>query len=238
MAARLHSTLPSMSATESLSVVMIGATGAVGNHTAITLASLPGLQRLTLLGRRAAANVSRPAVTQHTVDALDPASYRAHLPHHRCAVCTLGVGEPSKVDRAQFVRIDRDAVLDFARECKGAGVRHFELLGSIGSSATSRSFYLRTKGELEEGLKALGFERLSLFRPSMILTPTNRYGLTQAIALQAMPLLQPLLAGALRPYRGIRVEQLGRAIALNTTTAGSGTETLTWDAIVALAERG
>jgi uncharacterized protein YbjT (DUF2867 family) len=227
-----------MATPTALSVVMLGATGAVGNHTALTLAALPSLQRLTLLGRRAATNVTGSAVVQHTIDVLDPASYRTHLAGHRCAVCTLGVGEPSKVDRAQFVRIDRDAVLDFARECKGAGVRHFELLGSIGSSASSGSFYLRTKGELEEGLKALGFERLSLFRPSMILTPTNRYGVTQAVALRVMPLLEPLLAGPLRPYRGIRVEQLGRAIALNLTTTGDGVETLTWDAIVALAERG
>jgi uncharacterized protein YbjT (DUF2867 family) len=225
-------------AREPLTVVMLGATGAVGNHAALTLAALPNVQRLTLLGRRAAANVVGPAVVQHAIDVQSPASYRAFLPGHRSAVCTLGVGEPSKVDRAQFVRIDRDAVLDFARACRSAGVRHFELLGSIGSDAASRSFYLRTKGELEEGLKALAFERLSLFRPSMILTPTNRYGMTQAVALRVMPLLEPLLAGPLRPYRGIRVEQLGRAIALNVTTPGEGVETLTWDAIVALAERG
>lgn len=62
-------------------------------------------------------------------------------------------------------------MLAFLQACKQAGVEHFELLGSVGANAKPSNFYLRTKGELEEGLKALGFARLSLFRPSMILTP-------------------------------------------------------------------
>src|SRR5215218_3210558 len=164
----------------SKSVVMLGATGAVGNHTARTLAGLPELTRLSLLGRRPVEGLAGGAIEQHVIDILAPSSYRDLLAGHDTAICTLGVGEPSKMSTAEFVRIDRDAVLDFASACKQAGVRHFELLSSAGASSTSALFYLRTKGQLEEGLKALGFERLSLFQPSMILTPTNRYGLLQA----------------------------------------------------------
>ncbi len=90
------------------------------------------------------------------------------------------------MSKADFVRIDRDAALDFGRACKAAGVRHFELLCAVGANAKSSSLYLRTKGELQDGLKALDFERLSLFEPSMIITPTNRYGIGQAVLLKAM----------------------------------------------------
>jgi hypothetical protein len=38
------------------------------------------------------------------------------------------VGEPSKLSREQFTRIDKQTVLDFAAACKRAGVSHFELL--------------------------------------------------------------------------------------------------------------
>ena len=213
----------------SISVVMLGATGAVGGHTARTLARLPEVARLSLLGRRPVEGLAGGAVEQHVVDILAPSSYRDLLPGHDTAVCTLGVGEPSKMSKAEFVRIDRDAVLDFAAACKQVGVRHFELLGSAGASATSSLFYLRTKGQLEEGLKALGFERLSLFQPSMILTPTNRYGLLQGITLFAFPLLKPLLVGPLRKARGIRVDRLGAAIAMNVLTEAAGVETLQWD---------
>lgn len=218
----------------SLRVVMLGASGAVGGEAVKALRSQPALERLTLLNRRALPDAGRN-IEQHVVDVQDPNSYRQHLADHQAAVCTLGVGEPSKIGRQEFVRIDKDAVFSFAAACKSAGIVHFELLSSVGADAKSRSFYLRTKGELCEALVALGFERLSLFQPSMILTPTNRYGVMQGLTLAVWPKLEPLLGGAWRQYRGIRVERLGAAIANNLFTAGRGVERLQWEEFAALA---
>jgi len=101
--------------------------------------------------------------------------------------------------------VDKLAVIDFAKACKAGGVKHFELLSSVGISADSSSFFLRSKGELVEELKALNFERLSIFQPSMILTPTNRYGFMQGLTLAVWPVIDKLLIGGLRKYRGIKV---------------------------------
>ncbi|MCH9685908.1 MAG: NAD(P)H-binding protein [Deltaproteobacteria bacterium] len=217
---------------------MLGATGAVGSRAAAAVARDPDVERLTTIGRRPVEGLEGDFVSQHTADIFDPSSYRDVLAGHRTAICTLGVGEPSKVDKEQFVKIDKLAVLDFATECKRAGVQHFQLLSSVGVDPESRSFFLRCKGELEDGLKALGFERLSLFHPSMILTPTNRYGVSQAIVLRVWPLLKFALVGPLRKYRGIAVETLGHAFAANVRTTGAGVETLEWDEVRALGERG
>ena len=91
---------------------------------------------------------------------------------------------------AEFVRVDKDAVIGFARACEEAGVAQLELLSAVGAYARSRSLYLRTKGELCDAVVALGFQRLSLFPPSMILTPTKRYGVVQGIALALWPKLE------------------------------------------------
>ena len=61
-----------------------------------------------------------------------------------------------------FLRIDKQAVLDFATICRQSGVEHFQLLSSVGANAQSRSFYLRSKGELNDALQALKFKRLSM----------------------------------------------------------------------------
>ena len=219
------------------SVVMLGATGAVGSYVARTLATMPDVESLTLLGRRSLECLSGDKILQHGIDVLDTASYEAFIPGHRAAICTLGVGEPSKIRKDEFVKIDKTAVIAFASTCRDVGVRHFALLGSVGANPRSRSFYLRTKGELEEELKSMGFERLSLFRPSMILTPTNRYGLAQALTLAVWPRLSPFLAGGLRKYRGIQVDRLGYAMAVNLRTRTTGVEILHWDAIDALARQ-
>lgn len=220
--------------TNANSIVMLGATGAVGNHTAQTLSRLSTVECLTLLGRRPSTNVEGNNVSQHQVDVFSTESYKALLQNHTTAICTLGVGQPSKMSKEEFVKIDKDVVIDFATECKKAGIRHFQLLSSVGVSPSSSSFFLRTKGELEDCLKALNFEQLSLFHPSMIITPTNRYGLSQAITLAVMPYIDPLLIGSMRKFRSIPVETLGVAIALNSVAAhhSSNIEIFTWKEIV------
>lgn len=216
------------------SVVMLGATGAVGTETVKQLLTTEDIERLTLLGRRPFPDSGNSKVHQKTIDIFTPASYQTYLAGHETAICTLGVGEPSKVGQEEFLRIDKDAVLDFAKGCKDAGVLHFQLLASVAINPKSRSFYLRTKGQLVEELQQLQFERLTIFQPSMILTPTNRYGLSQAITLKGWPLLTPLLCGGLKKYRGIKVDRLGKAIANNVLTKGTGEEILTWDDFIAL----
>jgi len=214
-------------------VVMLGTSGAVGGHALAQALALGQVARVTSLGRRVLPQTD-PKLHQVVVDVFDPASYGPHLAGHEAAICTFGVGEPSKASRDEFLRVDKTAVLDFAAACKAVGVRHFSLLSSVGVTAKSRSFYLRSKGELEEGLRWLEFERLSLFHPSMILTPTNRYGLSQGVILKVWPLLTPLLQGGLRKYRGIPVETLGAAMARNVVRQGEGEEILEWDQIMDL----
>ena len=217
-------------------IIMLGATGAVGNHTALALSKLSSVKKLTLLGRRTVDNVIGKSIVQHEIDIFSPKSYEFLLNGHDTAICALGVGQPSKMSKEEFIKIDKNAVLDFASACKKAGVTHFELLSSVGASSASSSFYLRTKGELEQGLKELEFERLSLFHPSMIITPTNRYGLSQAIALSVMPLLDHLFWGDFKKYRSISSEKLGTAMAMNLfkNDFSKGVETHHWREFIEL----
>lgn len=213
----------------SIAVVILGATGAVGSQALNYLLEIPNVNRITTLGRRPVSDIKEDYVIQEKVDIFKPKTYDGLLNNHQVAICTLGVGEPSKMAKEDFVKIDKNAVLDFAKASKKAGILHFQLLSSVGINANSRSFFLRTKGELVEELKKLHFERLSIFQPSMILTPENRYGISQAIVLKTWPILNPILLGSLKKYRGIRVEQLGKSMALNILSNKQGLEMLTWN---------
>ena len=211
-----------------LSIVMLGASGAVGNETLKVLSSIEGIDKITLLVRKKIANLSSEKIFQQEVNLFDPSTYRLFIKNHDVAICTLGVGQPSKISKEEFVKIDKLLVLDFAKECKQYNVNHFELLGSVGSNSKSSVFYLKTKGELVDELNALNFDRLSIFQPSMILTPKNRYGIGQAITLLVWPTLSAFFIGFLKPYRGVKVQDLGKAIALNVLKPKNGFEILTW----------
>ena len=220
--------------TQTISIVMLGASGAVGGIAAQALSQLPEIKQLTLLNRKELPALLLSKVIQLIRDVTDPKDYSQFLSGHQVAICCLGVGQPSKVSKEEFVKIDKTAALAFATACKQAGVRHFQLLSAVGADAKSNSHYLQTKGELQDAIIALGFERTSFFQPSMILTPTNRYGFSQGVILAVWPSLSVVLQGGLRKYRGINVATLGCAIAKNAITAGQGLEILRWDQINSL----
>jgi uncharacterized protein YbjT (DUF2867 family) len=217
-------------------IIILGASGAVGSQALATLQNIAGIDKISLLNRREMKGLGNKVI-EHVVDVLDAKTYKTFIPNHETAICTLGIGEPSKVSKEEFIKIDKTAVIEFAKACKTGEVKHFHLLASVGISPKSRSLYLRTKGELVEALKALNFERLSIFKPSMILTPNNRYGWTQGLTLAVWPKLHWMMQGSAKKYRGIRVETLGAAIAANTVTTGTGYEELCYEDFIELSDQ-
>lgn len=218
------------------SACVLGATGAVGGNIVRTLLASPFWPRIATLGRRKApeweSTPGRPV--QHVTDVFDPGAYGFNLAGYTHAFCAFGVGQPSKEPPGEFDRVDIDAVLAFARACRKNDVRHFTHMTTVGADPASRIRYLRRKGELEAEINSLGFERTSHFRPSMLMTPTNRYGLSQAFMLQAMPVFDRFLHGAWRRYRSIDVADLGRAMVRNAERKSKGAEVFEWDGIRAL----
>ena len=51
--------------------------------------------------------------------------------------------------------LTRDLILSAARGARMAGATQMIVVSAVGASAKSRNFYLRTKGETEDGLRAL-----------------------------------------------------------------------------------
>lgn len=209
------------------SIIHLGASGAVGTEVLKELQNNNKISKYTLLGRRTL-EVFDERISQKQISIFDANSYEKFIAGHDVAICTLGVGQPTKISKEEFIKIDKQAVIDFAIACKNNGVKHFQLLASVGIDSTSSSFYLKQKGILVDALKALQFDRLSIFMPSMILTPTNRYGIAQAITLKVWPLMDVLFVGKASKYKGIKVEQLGCSIANNSFTIGKGYEELLW----------
>ena len=85
------------------------------------------------------------------------------------AVSCVGVGSGSgRWSEEELQRLELGVVGAFARGCRDAGIAQFCLLSAAGSTARSRFRYARVMGMKEDTVRSVGFARLAIFRPGII----------------------------------------------------------------------
>lgn len=82
--------------------------------------------------------------------------------------CALGTTIRKAGSQAKFREVDRDYPLRLAEVARAQGAKHFSIVSALGASRSSPFFYSRVKGEVEEGLRAMGWPSFAIFRPSVI----------------------------------------------------------------------
>lgn len=65
--------------------------------------------------------------------------------------------------------MDHDYVINTAKLAKAGGLRHLHLVSSAGANKNAFFLYPKTKGQVEEELSTMGFDRLSIYRPGLLL---------------------------------------------------------------------
>lgn len=129
--------------------------------------------------------------------------------------CTLGTTRKAAGSAERFKRVDYDYVAKIADVAKAAGVKHFSLLTSIGANPKSPFLYMQTKGRIEEYVKAKGFPRVSLFRPSLLIASRQESRPGERIAQIVYPWFSWMLFGSAKRWHEIRVENVARAMRCN-----------------------
>lgn len=85
------------------------------------------------------------------------------------AFSALGSTLKQAGSKAAFYQIDHDYNLVFAQVTHQQGARHLLLVSAMGADASSIIYYNRVKGELESDVQKIGFEQVSIFRPSLLI---------------------------------------------------------------------
>ncbi|MDN3575580.1 oxidoreductase [Chitinimonas viridis] len=178
--------------------LIAGATGLIGRHLAKLLAHDPTYGQVHALVRRPT-GLTEGKLVEMLVDyeQLDAIT----LPRIDTVFCALGTTIKTAGTQAAFRRVDLDYVLAIARLARERGAQHCLVVSSLGANAGSRVFYNRVKGEMEAGLQALGYPRLSLFRPSVLIGERPEFRLGEKIAAS----LGGLLPSRLKPIAGADV---------------------------------
>lgn len=206
------------------SLLIAGATGLVGRAALDQALAWPGLKAVHAPVRRRPASAPADArVHWLTVDfqAL-PA-----LPAADAALCALGTTIKVAGSQAAFRAVDHDAVLAFARAAHAAGVRRFAVVSALGADAASAVFYNRVKGEVEQGLRGIGFDSLVIARPSLLTGDREALGQpARAGERWALALGRPLAALVPLAWRPIDAAVVARALLRALAAAEPGVQVL------------
>jgi uncharacterized protein YbjT (DUF2867 family) len=114
--------------------------------------------------------------------------------------------------QAAFRLVDHDAqlaVFDWARR---GGARHAALVSSVGADESSGNFYLRVKGEVERQVAARDFDSFQILRPGLLLGHRSERRTVERVARMIMPVVNPLLVGALARYRAVPAPVVAAAL--------------------------
>lgn len=193
-------------------VVLVGATGMIGRAVMDAAVRRPNIH-LVAVARR---EVPLPKGARMELLLSDPEHWPDAIAAGRPHTVVIALGTTIKAvagDRAAFRAVDHDLVLESAAAAKTAGARQLIVVTSVGAQFSSKRFYLSLKGEVEDKLAKLHFDRLDIIRPGLLRGhregPPRR---AERLGMIFSPLLDLLLHGPMRKYRSVKAADVAQVI--------------------------
>lgn len=190
--------------------IIVGSTGLVGGNVIKVLSNKK--QRAIALTRRSIPNLP-PNITEMIID-FDAFEKNGSLPSCINVFICLGTTIKTAGSKENFRKVDIDYCLSIARKAKESGAETLSLISSIGANSSSKNFYLKTKGELEESIQRIGFSTVNIFRPSFLVGERSEKRLAEKIAINLAKIMDLFLIGTASKYRSVKAESLAKTMVL------------------------
>jgi uncharacterized protein YbjT (DUF2867 family) len=213
--------------------LLAGASGLVGGYVLDSLLDAPDFARVFAISRRPLGR-EHPRLANRILQ-FDKLETQLKGTQCHVAFCCLGTTLKRAGSEKAFRQVDCDFVLSFARAARAAGAQRFVIVTSAGASTTSKHFYLRVKGEVEQALEGMGFPSLDILQPGPILGFRKELRPLELLTIAVMPLVNPFLSGARLSYRGIGARKLAAAVIGASRSGRRGVYRYTWQALQQLA---
>ena len=190
--------------------IIAGSTGLIGGNVIEVLSNQK--QSAIALTRRSIPNLP-PNVTEMIID-FDAFEKIGSLPSCNNIFICLGTTIKIAGSQENFRKVDLDYCINIAKKAKESGAETLSLISSIGANSSSKNFYLRTKGELEESIQELGFSTVNIFRPSFLVGERSEKRLVEKIAIKFAKIIDLFLIGSANKYRSVKAESLAKTMVL------------------------
>lgn len=190
-----------------MKALLIGATGATGTDLLEKLLNDTTFDEVTVFVRKPIA-VTKDKLKVHVVNFDQPEEWK-HLVKGDVAFSCLGTTLKAAGSKEAQRKVDYDYQYNFAKAAKENNVAHFILVSSYGANSKSSIFYSRIKGELEEAVQVLQFQKTTIFNPGMLQRKnTDRSG--EVVMEKILRFMNTI--GLFRKHRSLSTEILAQAM--------------------------
>ena len=130
--------------------------------------------------------------------------------------------------KGPFYKVDYEYTLNIAKKAEESGATSVSLVSAIGANKNSESFYLKTKGDLEEEIKKLKFETINIFQPGHLAGRINWQKKKSDPRLDVFAFeigslfLDPFLVSRFKKFRSINANKLANFIVKSTINENLG----------------
>ena len=191
--------------------VVFGATGLVGRQLAGLLLKDTDYQKVILVVRHPI-KTETPRLEQIELADFTRLDSVKDLLKATEYYCCIGTTIKKAGTKSAFRHIDFEIPVMIAKLAEAMNVGRLAVISSIGADARSSSFYLKTKGEMEEEVRNSFHGHLIIFRPSLLMGKRGEFRFGESAAILFMRVFGWLFAGPLRKYKGVDAADVARAM--------------------------
>ncbi len=137
-------------------------------------------------------------------------------------ICCLGTTIKKAGSQENFKKVDHELPLKLAEKLRANGCHSAAVVSALGADSDSSFFYNRVKGMMEEDMKKIGFESLTILRPSLIKGKRKEVRPGEKSAELLLRLASPFLIGPLRNWKTTEAADIAQALVTLSTNPKKG----------------
>jgi len=189
--------------------VVIGASGLIGKSLVKKLLDDNSYKSVKVFVRRST-NISNSKLEEHIVDFDKITDWKNKITGDQL-YSAMGTTIKKAGSKETQYKIDVTYQYEFAKAASENGVKSYFLVSSSGANANSKLFYMRIKGELEEKVKLLPFNKIRIFRPSLLVGERDEKRFGEKATERLLKIVVPLFP-FLKNQRPIEGEKVAKAM--------------------------
>ena len=113
--------------------------------------------------------------------------------------------------KPKFEEVDFGLVIKLAKMALDVGIKDISVISSVMANKNSLNHYLKIKGEMEEEIKKLSFNKINIFRPSHLLGEReNKIGLDVQIFEKVTNIFGQVLPSQLKDFKNVEARTLAK----------------------------